>query len=223
MQEHVLAKFNLANKLARRIHNIRSIIQSKLKKTIGRDHQKYIVIYLIDKTGIRVGHENERGTFGCCTLERQHIKFHHNKEITLRFIGKHSILFHRKFQVAPEVYRYLKQVNGQQLFPHVDPSMVNRTLNKFMSGLTAKVFRTYLTNYKLKEFLSKKPKSVTARNWFKEANKKVADFCNHTSVGTSKANYIDPRIVTQYCKKYEIPISSVYSKALITKFNLLDA
>ena len=216
----ILAKFDLANKLGRNIKKIRTTVHSKLKSAKDRELQKYVVIYLIDKTGIRVGHENERGTYGCCTLERQHIKFHHNKTITLRFLGKHSILFHKTFQVCPEVYSYLRSVKSPQLFPLVEPAIVNRRLDQFMPGLTAKVFRTYLTNYKLKEELRKKPKTVTARNWFKEANKKVAEFCNHTSVGTSKANYIDPRIVANYCQKYDIPVSSVYSKTLIEKFQL---
>lgn len=216
----IYQKFDLAHKLGRNINKIRSVIERKLKETQGREIQIYSIIHIIDKTGIRVGHENERGTYGCCTLEREHVKFHHNKRITLRFLGKHSILFHKTFEISPIVYNYLKKVKTRQLFPEVDPGTVNRRLDQFMKGLTAKVFRTYHTNYKLKELLAKKPKQTTARNWFKEANKKVAEFCNHTSVGTSKANYIDPRIVSNYCKKHDIPVSSVYSKALMEKFQM---
>jgi len=38
------------------------------------------------------------------------------------------------------------------------------------------------------------------------------------SLGTSKENYIDPRIILVFIKKYSIPIEKVFSSALIKKF-----
>ena len=38
------------------------------------------------------------------------------------------------------------------------------------------------------------------------------------SLGTSKENYIDPRITLVFIKKYSIPIEKVFSSALIKKF-----
>ena len=38
------------------------------------------------------------------------------------------------------------------------------------------------------------------------------------SLGTSKENYIDPRITLVFIKKYAIPIEKVFSSALIKKF-----
>jgi DNA topoisomerase-1 len=38
------------------------------------------------------------------------------------------------------------------------------------------------------------------------------------SLGTSKENYIDPRIIIVFITKYKIPIEKVFSSALIKKF-----
>jgi DNA topoisomerase-1 len=39
------------------------------------------------------------------------------------------------------------------------------------------------------------------------------------SLGTSKINYLDPRITIAWCKKNEVPLPTVYTKALVQKFN----
>jgi DNA topoisomerase I len=31
-------------------------------------------------------------------------------------------------------------------------------------------------------------------------------------------NYLDPRITVAWCKKFELPLSKVFNKSLITKF-----
>ena len=38
------------------------------------------------------------------------------------------------------------------------------------------------------------------------------------SLGTSKANYIDPRITVAFLKLHNLPIDKVFSKALQEKF-----
>ncbi|KAI0316248.1 hypothetical protein OF83DRAFT_1164425 [Amylostereum chailletii] len=45
----------------------------------------------------------------------------------------------------------------------------------------------------------------------REAGKEVA-------LGTSKINYLDPRITAAWCKKHEVPIERLFSKTLLTKF-----
>ncbi|KAI6654463.1 DNA topoisomerase I, mitochondrial-like [Oopsacas minuta] len=45
----------------------------------------------------------------------------------------------------------------------------------------------------------------------KEENKQIA-------LGTSKLNYLDPRISVAWCKKYSVPIEKVYNKTLREKF-----
>ena len=45
----------------------------------------------------------------------------------------------------------------------------------------------------------------------KDENKQIA-------LGTSKLNYLDPRISVAWCKKYEVPIEMVYNKTQREKF-----
>ncbi|KIJ67819.1 hypothetical protein HYDPIDRAFT_107329 [Hydnomerulius pinastri MD-312] len=45
----------------------------------------------------------------------------------------------------------------------------------------------------------------------REAGKEVA-------LGTSKINYLDPRITAAWCKTHDVPIEKIFSKTLLTKF-----
>lgn len=45
----------------------------------------------------------------------------------------------------------------------------------------------------------------------REANSEV-------SLGTSKINYIDPRLSVVFCKKYGVPIEKIFTKSLREKF-----
>lgn len=38
------------------------------------------------------------------------------------------------------------------------------------------------------------------------------------SLGTSKINYLDPRISFAWCKKHGIPANKIFSKTLVDKF-----
>ncbi|GFT84078.1 DNA topoisomerase 1 [Trichonephila clavipes] len=45
----------------------------------------------------------------------------------------------------------------------------------------------------------------------KEENKQIA-------LGTSKLNYLDPRISVAWCKKWDVPIEKIYNKTQRDKF-----
>merc|ERR1719385_237431 len=45
----------------------------------------------------------------------------------------------------------------------------------------------------------------------KEDNKEVA-------LGTSKINYMDPRVTVAWCKKMQVPIEKIFNKSLLDKF-----
>ena len=59
----------------------------------------------------------------------------------------------------------------------------------------------------LKDKISKMEHKLQDR----EDNKEIA-------LGTSKLNYMDPRITVSWCKKYEVPIEKVFSKSIRAKF-----
>ena len=44
-----------------------------------------------------------------------------------------------------------------------------------------------------------------------EENKEIA-------LGTSKLNYLDPRISVAWCKKWEVPVEKIYNKSQRDKF-----
>lgn len=39
------------------------------------------------------------------------------------------------------------------------------------------------------------------------------------ALGTSKINYMDPRISIAWCKRNEVPIEKVFNKSLLSKFH----
>lgn len=39
------------------------------------------------------------------------------------------------------------------------------------------------------------------------------------ALGTSKINYLDPRITIAWCKRQEVPIEKVFNKSLLSKFH----
>jgi len=52
-----------------------------------------------------------------------------------------------------------------------------------------------------------------------ELRLRMKDDLKTVSLGTSKINYLDPRITIAWCKRNECPLNIVYTKALIEKFN----
>ncbi|TFY79589.1 hypothetical protein EWM64_g4425 [Hericium alpestre] len=59
--------------------------------------------------------------------------------------------------------------------------------------------------------LDEKMKTFKLQMVDREAGKEVA-------LGTSKINYLDPRITAVWCKKHDVPIEKIFSKTLLTKF-----
>lgn len=52
----------------------------------------------------------------------------------------------------------------------------------------------------------------------KEHDKKFRDDNKSVALGTSKINYMDPRITISWCKRNEVPIEKVFAKTLRSKF-----
>ncbi|KAI0675416.1 hypothetical protein C8Q78DRAFT_1012332 [Trametes maxima] len=59
--------------------------------------------------------------------------------------------------------------------------------------------------------LDEKIKTFKLQMEDREAGKEVA-------LGTSKINYLDPRITAAWCKAYDVPVEKIFSKTLLTKF-----
>lgn len=192
--------------------------------------------------------------------------------------------------------------DGDDLFDRLNTQIMNKHLNELMSGLTAKVFRTYNASWTLQQQLDlltneddTEAEKILSYN---RANRAVAILCNHQrsvpkgheksmeklkekieqkreqieeaekqvkaavkdakrgsakekiiadkkkkmldrmkqqltrleiqetdrdenktiALGTSKLNYLDPRISVAWCKKYNVPIEKIYNKTQRDKF-----
>jgi DNA topoisomerase-1 len=70
-----------------------------------------------------------------------------------------------------------------------------------------------------KEQVGKKIKSWGDKIAKMEMDLKHKDDNKEVSLGTSKINYMDPRITVAWCKRNEVPIEKVFSKTLRDKFN----
>lgn len=51
-----------------------------------------------------------------------------------------------------------------------------------------------------------------------EANAQVKDDLKTVALGTSKINYLDPRITVAWCKKHDVPIERIFASTLLVKF-----
>jgi len=76
------------------------------------------------------------------------------------------------------------------------------------------------TKTKIKDTKNKdKQKILKQRLELLKTKKSLKIQLKSISLGTSKVNYIDPRISVAFMKRYNIPFEKVFSKALIEKFN----
>ncbi|KAJ6819582.1 DNA topoisomerase 1 beta-like [Iris pallida] len=68
------------------------------------------------------------------------------------------------------------------------------------------------------EVIEKKLSQVDAKIDKMEIDKKVKEDLKTVALGTSKINYLDPRISVAWCKRHEVPIEKIFNKSLLAKF-----
>ena len=201
-------KYDKANRLERHISRVqREIVNRMLKSRDVNQRKTSTVCYLIFKLAMRVGDEKdpeEADTVGASTLRVEHITFKEDKDggkqIEFNFLGKDSVPWQKTVKVTSEdtigLYNNLKTlIQGKertsQIFEGITSSKVNAFLrsidSKNLPGLTAKVFRTFITTNVVRETLAKPPfnridkMSSEAEKIYavKIANLNAAITCNH--------------------------------------------
>nr|UWK20497.1 topoisomerase [Trichoderma decipiens] len=189
-------KFEKARELKKHIDKIRRDYTKDLKSEVMADRQRATAMYLIDKLALRAGNEkdteNEADTVGCCSLKYEHITLQPPDQVTFDFLGKDSIRYNETARVDPQVFKNLKlfkkppKTDGDDLFDRLNTSQLNKHLNSYMPGLTAKVFRTYNASYTMSELLKELGKDPRSRGTiaekvklYNDCNRKVAILCNH--------------------------------------------
>ena len=184
-------KFELARKLKKKIHSIRTDNSVLLKSKTKKDYQLGTAIYLIDNLALRIGNEkgeDESDTVGITSLRLEHIALSSDNIITLDFYGKDTIRYHNSFTIDDQVYNNLLKMiknkkNTDQLFDAINSNDINNHLHDYMSNLTAKVFRTYNASNLFQKELRKISTDITDTkillDLYNKANMKVAVLCNH--------------------------------------------
>jgi DNA topoisomerase-1 len=161
-------------------------------------------VYLIDQFALRAGNEkgdDEADTVGCCSLKYENITLREPNTVIFDFLGKDSIRFYSEVEVDRQVFKNLiifkkpPKKDGDDIFDRLTTSALNAHLQKYMTGLTAKVFRTYNASFTMSKLLQELtstgsiPEKVKDYN---DANRKVAILCNHKrTVGAGHQNQME--------------------------------
>lgn len=198
-------KYEKARSLHRCIDRIRKAYMLDLKSVDKKVCQLATSTYVIDHLALRAGCEKDTDeladTVGCCTLRTDHVTLEQlctgdNVKFLahFRFDGKDSIKYEKSLAVDAQVFCNLQMFGNNEnktktrqryIFDLINASDLNDYLNKFMVGLTAKVFRTYNASITLEEQLAHvshangfqtSAEKMSAYNW---ANRSAAILCNH--------------------------------------------
>lgn len=191
-------KFEKARELKNHIEKIRKDYQQELKDPITLNRQRATATYLIDKLALRAGGEkgeDEADTVGCCSLRYEHVTLRPPNIVVFDFLGKDSVPYHNEQEVDPQVFKNLRifkkapKKAGDQIFDRLDPSILNKHLQNYMPGLTAKCFRTYNATHTMQQQLDLIENTGTVNEKivkYNAANRAVAILCNHQkSIGKS--------------------------------------
>jgi DNA topoisomerase-1 len=204
-QEREAIKFDKAVALNENIQEIRARIEQDLDSEDAKRRKIATACYLIDMLCLRVGDEkdpDEADTVGATTLRPEHVTLHPDGAAEFKFLGKDSVLWHKKIQPPPVVLRNLDELiknarpsnssggkshptrDKPQIFPGVDSSDVNAYLGEILPGLTAKVFRTHHATQAVKNSLDASEVERSDPDYEKwgavvQANLEAAVLCNH--------------------------------------------
>lgn len=104
------------------------------------------------------------------------------------------------------------------------PSNISKTLEKIdnmmkkLKKQKKKLKEKKFKDAKKKEENNKKLKRVESKIILLKLKKETKSKMKNVSLGTSKMNYIDPRIVFGFIKRFEIPPEKLFTKALLARF-----
>ncbi len=209
-QEREAQKFDQAHELHAHLDTVRAQIERDLSDPDPKRWRIATACYLIDALCLRVGDEkdpDEADTVGATTLRPEHVTLHADGAVEFRFLGKDSVLWHKKLELPPAVLRNLEELirtarpsnsnpDGDKSHPTRDkpqlfPNTSSRDVNAYLSdrlgvpGLTAKVFRTHHATIAVRETLDSsgvQADDPEHKKWeaMSLANLEAAVLCNHT-------------------------------------------
>ncbi|MEM3699576.1 MAG: DNA topoisomerase I [Candidatus Bathyarchaeia archaeon] len=182
-------KYKKAEKLDKFIPKIEAHILKNLESKNDERRKIATVCWLIHALNMRVGDEKdpeEADTVGAITLRPEHIRIE-GDTLHFDFLGKDSVRWIKQAKAPPSVIKNIEhyaKTCREYLFEGIDSRKVSKFLSAKMSGLTAKVFRTWRTTKAVEEYLDKCPVKKEDSEHVKVfhakmANLKGAEIANH--------------------------------------------
>ncbi|KAI0267121.1 hypothetical protein BC834DRAFT_872641 [Gloeopeniophorella convolvens] len=186
-----MSKFEKSRELKKHVERIRADYRADLKNKVTQLRMRATAMYFIDVLALRAGNEkgeDEADTVGCCSLRCEHVTLEPPNHVIFDFLGKDSIRYYNKVTVDEQVFKNIKifkrdKKDSDGLFDRVNPGYLNKHLQSYMKGLSAKVFRTYNASITFQSQLDEgTPEDGTMQeklNHYNHANRMVAILCNH--------------------------------------------
>jgi len=189
-QQRDLEKFELAKTLENQIEAVRTHIMSNLQSEDPTRRKIATVCYLIDTLMMRVGDEkdkDETDTVGATTLRPKHVTIKPDGTVAFNFLGKDSVRWQKTITPPKPVVDNLRDFitsTKSSIFNGVRSEKVTEFLAQIVSGLTAKVFRTYHASKAVREYLQRDATRESDPLYVKKysatmANLQAAIVCNH--------------------------------------------
>ncbi|KAA3676258.1 DNA topoisomerase I [Paragonimus westermani] len=228
-------KYETARALHKIIDKIRADYRADFKHKEMRIRQRAVALYFIDKLALRAGNEkdeDEADTVGCCSLRYEHIKLHEELDgkpfvVEFDFLGKDSIRYQNSVPVPKRVFKNIKlflknKKENDDLFDRLNIDAKRDQISEITNE--AKQIKA---DYKRHKQVAKKVAYEKLKKRLSVAKEQLAklqlqatdrDENKEIALGTSKLNYLDPRITIAWCKRFNVPIEKVYNKTLREKF-----
>ncbi|MHB8565851.1 MAG: DNA topoisomerase I [Nitrososphaerales archaeon] len=189
-------KYDKAKKLEKDIRKVEGYILKQMVSKDIRQRKIATACFLIERLAMRVGDEkdeDEADTVGASTLRVEHLIFPRPNAVDFDFFGKDYVRWQKTLEVDPSesiaIENLKKFCTGKQpedlIFDGITSRHVNDFFGKASTGLTAKVFRTFLATKVVKEYLGEHnsfPQETPEHEKIYEArlaNLEAALKCNH--------------------------------------------
>jgi len=198
-----IKKYKRYEKLNKDYNNIIKKIEKLFNSNKEKDKQSAIILYLIAKTGFRVGSNRDtladKKAYGISTLLNKHIKIIGNK-IILDFPGKKGVRNKKTIidkKLSDTLKNYKTSNYSKRLFNVSDTYIRNVLDNISNYEYNIKDFRTLKANEIAKKEINKKKGPAINEKQFNKWQREVADkvakeLGNTRSIALNK--YIDPKI-----------------------------
>lgn len=146
----------------------------------------------------------------------------------------------RTYKASSTFQKELNKVKEEDIKDFNESEKLNYLLSKFNYANTqvallcnhqkgiSKNFDEQITKIKnrIKDLRKKKAKSKSKEKQQQYANKILLEKSKletktkmkNVSLGTSKTNYIDPRIIVAFAKRFDLPLDKLFNKALLKRF-----